>query len=189
MLEEYERDLAIDPLSLDEDFLVQPGLYMKYSVMAADADKCKNQAKEKLDVVKAELDRAIRKEPSQFGLEKITESVVASTIILQPEYKEASDELIEASYQYSILQAAVRAFDHRKSALENEVKLWLGTYFAGPKEPRDIPGGKRIIDVARDKVSSRARNEMNIRGQEQPTEEKAQGDFSLTSESPRRRKM
>ena len=167
MGEEYEKDLAIDPMALDEDWLAQPGLYMKYSVMAADANKRENQAKERLDVVKAELSMDIRKDPSKYGVEKITEDVVKSTILLQPKYKAASDELIEAGYEYSILQGAVRAFDHRKAALENEVKLWLGSYYSGPKEPRDIPGGKRIVDIARDRVSSRAREEVNQnRGQE-----------------------
>lgn len=158
---DYEQDLGIDPMQLDEEWLRQPGLYMRYSEMAAEAQKVRDQAKEKVDVIKAELDRAIRKDPAKFGVDKITESVVASTILIQPEYKAAGDVLIDANYEYSVLQSAVRAFDHRKSALENEVKLWLGSYYSGPKEPRDIPGGKRIVDIARDKVSSRAREVMN----------------------------
>ncbi len=82
------------------------------------------------------------------------------------------DELIHANYELNMLQSAVRALDHKRSALENEVKLWLGNYFSGPKEPRDIPGGKRIVDIARDKVSSRMREEMN----KKEVQESGQGD-------------
>lgn len=187
MDQNYEQDLAIDPYCLDEDWLKQSGLFMKYSVMAADAQKRRDQAKEKLDVVKAELDRSIRENPginNKYKLEKITEAVVTSTILVQPEYKVASDELIEANYELNILQSAVRAFDHKRAALENEVKLWLGSYFSGPKEPRDIPGGKRIVDMARDKVSSRMRGELNKPMQE----EKIQAGFEPKLDQPRRRK-
>ena len=157
----YENDLAIDPLTLDEDFLHQPGLYMKYSMMAANAEMRRDKAETTLGVVKAELDREIRKNPANYGADKITESVVSNTILLQPEYKKASDALIEATFELRILQSAVRAFDHRKTALENEVRLWLGSYFSGPKEPHDIPGGKRIVDIARDRTVSKVREEMN----------------------------
>lgn len=159
---EFEKDLGIDPYALDEEWLKQPGLYMKYSSMAADIQKRRDQSKERLEVIKAELDKKIRLSPATYvTVEKITESVVASTILVQPEYRIATDELIEANYELNMLQSAVRALDHKRSALENEVKLWLGSYFSGPKEPRDIPGGKRIVDIARDKVSSRMREEMN----------------------------
>jgi len=166
---EYEQDLAIDPYCLDEEWLRQPGLYMKYSSMAADAQKRRDQLKERLEVIKAELDKKIRLTPSNYvTAEKVTETSIAFAILLQPEYKEAANDLTESNYELNMLQSAVRALDHKRSALENEVKLWLGSYFSGPKEPRDIPGGKRIVDIARDKVSSRMREEMNKPASQEP---------------------
>lgn len=165
---EYEQDLAIDPMLLDEEWLKQPGLFMKYSVLAAEAQKRRDQAKEKLDVVRAELDHKIRIEPEKYGLDKSTDKAVEATIPTQQEYRDASRELVDASFEVNIVQSAVRAFDHRRSALENEVKLWLGSYFSGPKAPRDIPGGKRIVDMARDRVSSRMREELNKKVPDQP---------------------
>lgn len=165
---EYEQDLAIDPYCLDEEWLRQSGLYMKYSSMAADAQKRRDQLKERLEVIKAELDRAIRESPTKYALENVKEASIAATILLQPGYKGAVDDLTEANYELNMVQSAVRALDHKRSALENEVKLWLGSYFSGPKEPRDIPGGKRIIDIARDKVSSRMREEMNKSASQEP---------------------
>jgi len=159
----YEQDLAIDPHSLDEEWLRQPGLYMKYSKEAANAERVRDLAKEKVGVVKAELDRAIRKEPIKYGLEKITDTPVAGAVLLQSEYKEAANALIEADFKLNILKSAVRAFDHKREALENAVKMWLGGYFSGPKVPRDIPVGKRIIDMTRDKVSDQVRSAANKR--------------------------
>jgi len=167
-MEDLDKDLAVDPMLLDEDWLRQPGLYMKYSAMAADAQKRRDMAKEKLDVVKAELDKDIRNNPSKYGMDKVTENAVAMTIPSQQAYKDASTELIEAGYESNMLQAAVRAFDHRRSALENMVKLWLGSYYSGPKAPRDIPGGKRVVDMARDRTSSKMREEMNKSKEEAP---------------------
>ena len=160
---DYAADLAIDPYALDEEWLRQPSLYMKYSLLVADAEKKRGLAKERLDVTKAELERAIRKDPDKYIPTeiKLTEAVITSTIVLQPAYREDNSKLTEANYELDILQAAVRAFDHRKSALENEVRLWVGNYFSGPKEPRDIPGGKRIVDLARGKVAERSREALN----------------------------
>ena len=170
----YEQDLAIDPYCLDEEWLKQPGLYMKYSFMAAEAQKRRDQLKERLEVIKAELDRDIRENPIKFKLENVKEASIAATILLQPKYEKGVNDLTEANYELNMLQSAVRALDHKRSALENEVKLWLGSYFSGPKEPRDIPGGKRIVDIARDKVSSRMREEMN----KPVSQESGQGDRS-----------
>jgi len=158
---DYEQELAIDPHSLDEEWLRQSGLYMKYSEAAAEAERIRDLAKEKINVVRAELDKAIRKDPDKYGLEKVTDTPVAATILLQQEYKVASEALIQANYELNMFQSAVRAFDNKRSALENMVRLWLGSYFSGPKIPRDIPGGKRIIDMTRDKVSARTREALN----------------------------
>lgn len=167
---EYEKDLGIDPYALDEEWLRQPGLYMRYSEAVAEAQRVRDQAKEKIDVEKAVLDQAIRKDPGKYGLERLTETVVAGAILLQPSYKQAVDAYIDVNYRFNILQSAVRAFDHKRAALENEVKLWLGSYFSGPKAPRDIPGGKRIVDMARDNVSNRAREEVDRRLKESGNE-------------------
>lgn len=159
---EFEKDLGIDPYCLDEEWLKQPGLYMKYSSVAADAQRRRDQLKERLEVIRAELDKKIRLSPTTYLTgDKVTETSIAFAILLQPEYKEVVNDLAEANYELNMLQSAVRAFDHKRSALENEVKLWLGSYFSGPKQPRDIPGGKRMVDIVRDKVSSRMREEMN----------------------------
>lgn len=135
---DYEKDVNIDPNSLDVEWLEQPNMMLKYGRIAAQTKLDMDKAKEKLEVVKAELDKDIRLNPEKYDIAKLTESVVASTILLQPEYKEASEAYIEATYEFNMARYAVQAISDRKDALENLVKLHGMLYFAGPSVPRDL---------------------------------------------------
>lgn len=134
----YEQDIRIDETALDVEWLEQPSLMMKYARVAIEARKKLDQAKEALDVAKAELDKNIRSNPERFGLEKITEGAITSAILTHKDYAKANQEMIEAKYQTDMANAAVRAVEARKDALENLVRLFGQSYFAGPKMPRDL---------------------------------------------------
>lgn len=137
---DYERDTAIDEQALDVEWLRQPDLMRKYSMHAAETKRLVDETKERLDVVRARLDLAIRENPQKFGLEKVTEAAIAATILLQDEYQEASKGHLDAKYEYEIALAAVRAIDQKKTALENLVRLLAASYFAGPQAPRNLTG-------------------------------------------------
>jgi len=134
----YEKDIRIDETALDIEWLEQPSLMIKYARIAAHCRMVLDQKKEALDLVKAHLDQEIRSNPSEFGIEKITEQVMLNTIIDQVPYKEAFAEYLEAKFEADVAQGAVRAFDARKDALENLVRLNGQQYFAGPKMPRNL---------------------------------------------------
>lgn len=134
----YEQDVSIDETALDVEWLQQANLMYKYVRYHAETKKAMDEAKERLDFVKAKLEMDIRANPEDYGLSKVTESAIASTILLQPEYQEASKKYIEAKYENDVATAAVRAIDQKKTALENLVKLLSVSYFAGPSAPRDL---------------------------------------------------
>ncbi len=134
----YEQDVSIDETALDVEWLQQANLMYKYARYHAETKKALDEAKERLDFIKAKLEMDIRANPETYGLSKVTESAVASTILLQPEYQEASKKYIEARYENDVASAAVRAIDQKKTALENLVKLLSVSYFAGPSAPRDL---------------------------------------------------
>lgn len=134
----YEEDVRIDETALDVEWLEQAQLMRKYTEIAADAKKEMNNAKEYVDYVKATIDRDIRVKPEAFGVEKITETVVSNTIILQDKYQKAVTDYNDARYEYDIASGVVQAFEQRKTALENLVKLMGQSYFAGPQTPRDL---------------------------------------------------
>ena len=135
---DYEKDTSIDEQGLDVEWLKQPRLMARYGKHAAQCKLDMDHAKEDLDVVKAQLDRDIRAFPDNYGLSKLTETIVSNTIIIQPEYKDASDQFLNAKYEYDMAMAAVRAVDQKKTALENLVRLHGQQYFAGPSVPRDL---------------------------------------------------
>lgn len=134
----YERDIKIDETALDVEWLEQASLMIKYARHAADCRMNLDLAKERVDYVKAELDKAIRENPKEFKMEKITESAIQNVIITQRKYMDAEEKLIHARYELDIANAAVRAMDARKDALENLVRLHGQQYFAGPRIPRDL---------------------------------------------------
>jgi hypothetical protein len=134
----YEQDVSIDEIALDVEWLQQPHLMYKYAKYQAETKKAMDEAKERLDFIKAKLEMDIRANPENYGLSKVTESAIASTILLQPEYQEASKKYIEARYENDVAATAVRAIDQKKTALENLVKLLSVSYFAGPSAPRDL---------------------------------------------------
>jgi hypothetical protein len=132
----YEKDIRIDDSALDIEFLEQATLFMKYSQNVAEMERLKDLAKEKLEFIKARLDRDIRQKPSYFDVDKITDKVVESTILIQEEYKEASTAYIQAKFEWSNAKGVADAFEQRKSCLEGLAKLLGQQYFAGPKVPR-----------------------------------------------------
>ena len=156
----FEEEISIDPDALDVEWLNQPKLFLKYAELTSDARMEVDKAKERFELVKAELDRDIRLSPEKFNIEKITESVISNTTILQKPYQETSDNYIKTKHKADILLSAVKAFDQRKKALENLVQLHGQSYFAGPKEPRDLEMefGKR---VKQKQVRTRIKNKLN----------------------------
>ena len=135
---DYEKDIKIDDSSLDIEFAEQATLFMKYSRNVSEMERLKDLAKEKLDFIKAQLDRDIRLKPSYFEVDKITDKVVENTILLQEEYKIASTAYIQAKFEWSNAKGVADAFEQRKSCLEGLAKLLGQQYFAGPKVPRNL---------------------------------------------------
>jgi len=133
-MSEYSQDLRTSLENLDQHWLEQPGHFMKWGERWANAVATKDRAKENLEVLKAEIDKEIRKDWDKFGFDsKPTEPAIKSAIILEPRYKQASDEHIDAMEQVNIMAVAKSAFEHRKKQLDNLTSLYLAGFFSKPK--------------------------------------------------------
>jgi len=87
---------------------------------------------------------------------------------------DAKDELIESEYQAAVIRSAVFAFNQRKVALEELVRLHGMQYFAGPKAPRDLnkewkthleeKGDERTADKMKAKKAGKKRNPRKRKG-------------------------
>jgi len=134
----FEIDVKIEVDALDIECLQQPRLLLKYATVVASAEKQLSVSKRELDLVKAELDKAIRSEPDLYEVTKVTETAIFSTILQQDIYREAEDVVIQAQYDLRIAKGALEAMQQKKDMLEALIRLHGQQYFAGPKVPRDL---------------------------------------------------
>jgi hypothetical protein len=84
---------------------------------------------------KAKIDKDIRRQPSHYNLDKPTNEAVMNITILDAEYKNLNNMLIEAKYFVDVLFGVIISIDHRRDALANEVKLFLNNYYAEQEMP------------------------------------------------------
>ena len=146
-----------DQNRLDEEWGKQSRLRLSYGFMRADARKELSQCKAELEVTESELKLTIRDHPEKFGLAKITEDAVRSTLVIQDEYKDALGKVISAQHEVDVIDAALAAIDDRKHTLEDWVKLYLSGYFSDPKAPED----------GREEWEERTKQAGRMRGREQ----------------------
>lgn len=142
-LEEFDF-FEIDQFRLNEEWIAQPRLYFVYAVKLADARAEHEQAKAKLDLREAELDGEIRADPEAYGIDKLSNPVVAKAIQTQKDYLDLREAMFKKKKRVEILTAAVNALDHRKKALENLVSLTLANYYAEPRVKEE--GARKAMD-------------------------------------------
>jgi len=134
----YEEEMNINENELDVELLEHPSLMARYSYKLAEARREKDLAKEALDLKKAEIDLDIRDNPESYKLTKVTEAAINNCILMEREYQDAVKDYNEANFEVNVLQGVINAIEHRKSALEQLVKLYGQEYFAGPAVPHDL---------------------------------------------------
>ena len=161
MTENFKQDLEIDQYSLDKEWMQQAILYAWWATKAVDAAFEYDKAKERLDVTKAELDMNIRKDPSSFGIEKMTEGAIQSTIIGHAIYQEDNNKLLEAKRDAKLLDVARDSFDHRRRALEKLTDLFLSKYYSEPYVSE--PAKKMVEGQAKDGAQNALKESMKGR--------------------------
>ena len=152
---DFKRDVSIESDALDIEWVRQPQIYMKWAEKAAEDDDEARQAKENMEFVASKLDKKYR-----ASLEKVTENIILARIKGDQEYQDALAEYNDALYQADICKFVVKSLDHKKTALENLVRMWIGSYFSGPREPRDLKKEIGMKDAVEDQFRDKARKEM-----------------------------
>jgi hypothetical protein len=163
---EFQCDCSIDPEALDIEWLEQPNVFLRYAEGMANARLEMDQAKEAMDVTKAQVDTEIRRGYHTLGVpgrprDRLTETQVANLVIQDPKYRDAVDKYLTAKHYLEIISARVKALEQRKNALENLVKLNGQQYFASPMEPRNLGTEYRASRAAREETQSRLLQRMN----------------------------
>jgi hypothetical protein len=134
---DFEKDISINKYKLDEECLSHSSLYFRYSSMQADAKTRVSKAKDNLELVEAERNLAIRKSFADSGV-KVTEAMITSALIQDKKVIEAKNQVREAEDTFMKLSVAVQAFEHRKSELDNLVKLYCSGYYSVPNSSSEV---------------------------------------------------
>jgi len=135
MTRNYIEELKIDEDDLVNEWIDHPSRYAYWAEQVILAQTNKDRCRESLDVIRAEIDGNIRREPANFSLpadKKPTEGAITAIIALQPEYKKAQTLLANATEQHGIAGAIKSSFDHRKSALQGITQLILSEWYSKP---------------------------------------------------------
>lgn len=133
-----EDSLSIHKDRLDDDAEHQPKLMFRWGTELAAARRASKEAKARLKVVVAEVDRSVRASPGRYGLDKITEAAVTNIVVLSREHAVATQALIEAEYQEDMVDAYVKALNDRKGEIEVMSRLHGQMYWSKPDQtPKD----------------------------------------------------
>ena len=145
----------INQYALDEEWIRQTRLVYRYGQNLAEAKRDLDVLKAEMDLVDSEMDAEVRRRPSDFGIDKVTERSIQSAIVMSDGYKKIQKEVIDAKHEVDVLQAAVNALEHKKRALESLVQLHGMQYFAEPRASTE--GVAEMAKSAVRKLGSRRR--------------------------------
>lgn len=128
---DFEKDISINKYRLDEECISHAGIYARYLSAQAEADTAVSRAKDNLELVKAERYDVIK---SNFEKKEIKATIpmLEKAVASDEEVVNAKNVLREAEDVLAKLTVAVKAFEHRKSELDNLVKLYCAGYFSTP---------------------------------------------------------
>jgi hypothetical protein len=134
----YNEDMAIDPHHLDEEMLRQPQIYVKYAKLAVKAEKEAKKAEREYDLVKADYERRIRRNPHHYDLtDKPTESAVKGKAETMPKVKRMYKRYIRAWSKSKTMQKIEKGFSQRKGMLEALSRYDVKMYYASPNVSGD----------------------------------------------------
>lgn len=123
------ENLEIDEFDLDNELKNQSSIYFMYASMLADADFEARRCKEAIELAEAEADNRARNNAPG----KVTEALIKTLVVQDDEVLKANRVYIEALNRRNKIEAAVKAFEQRKSCLDNLVRLHTTQYFAEPQ--------------------------------------------------------
>jgi hypothetical protein len=120
--------LLIDGYQLIEECKKQPAFYEEVSSELAEIKHAAKKAKAVVEFTKAELERAIRKDPEKFDMVKTTETAIIAAVTIQDEYQDALTKQRDAERLVDSVQACVFAVEQRKSMIRDLVSLFTYNY-------------------------------------------------------------
>jgi hypothetical protein len=152
----YDKDTAVDPDDLVEEWLGLSNMFFNYNKELAGQEKKVKKAHEKVKVTRSRLLKEAKEQGAKNDAER------EAYYRQHDDHQEAKKELIDAEYDRDLVKGAIGSF-YRKETAMLEVGKLIGRieHFRHPKEPVDIPGGKRFHTEALTEDSKKRRKRIN----------------------------
>jgi len=147
--EDLAELLNIDQLRLDRECVRQPALYFKFAEKLADAKLTLEECDSQISELRLSLAKKIRANPTNYGLEKVTEAALHEVISNKDVVKQAEEERRKARHRVDVLGAFVTALEHRKRSLTLLVELHGQKYFANPADGASAEGREAASAASR----------------------------------------
>jgi hypothetical protein len=128
---DYKRHLTIDKLQLDSQWEFHASYTDYWNDQLSETEKKMRNAKRAYEKKKASIELAYRTGKIKTDV-KITEGSIKALVIDNPEVNKTLDDYNKLLYEAAKIKGILEAWDDRKRALENEVKLFGMGYFALP---------------------------------------------------------
>lgn len=149
----------IDRLHLEDEWVRHTDMYAFAVEQVSDAQADYDEAKNKLAYTEAKVDAEIRSNPAEYGwgTGKPTEKWFANTVLLDPIYRKAQAEVVEARRQFNRAKGVVDTLEHRKRALSNLVDLWVREYYSELTPKRNVPQDNESTMTEQERFALRRR--------------------------------
>lgn len=116
-------DLEVSVGGLPEALSMLPQDISTWESALADELNKQHKAAQALNLVKAKVELAIRTDPIAYGYPKMTENLVDTLVVVQPQVIAAEEALIAAKFAVDNTKAIVNALDVKRSACKYLTEL------------------------------------------------------------------
>lgn len=132
---EFEDDLYIDLNRLEWETARQARLFGKWGKRWAIATKKRDRALERVKTKRSDLLLEAQGSYKELGFAKEPTGPQAEAYYrTDDEYKQLKTEAIDHTYEVNMLYVAMRAFEHKRTMLGIEQKLFSDEYWSTPYE-------------------------------------------------------
>ena len=149
LLKQLEAKLVIDEHALDIALREHPDLLYKVASELALAISNRDEAKQELEQIQAQVDSELRK-AALISDQKVTETSIQSNKNTDKRVIAANDVFLEKSYEAAKWTALRSAYEQRSYSLSKLVDLFLANYFSTNEDKKT--GGAAVRDVRANQV-------------------------------------
>lgn len=156
LLQELKSKLRIDEHALEEAWRDQPDLFYQVASEQALALSIRDEVKQDLEELEAEVDIELRKDAATSG-EKTTETQIQSNKKVDKRVKAMNDKFLEKRHLAERWKVLRDAYEQRSFALSRLVELYIANYYSSNENKKPLNTELSTVRANRIKEANRTR--------------------------------